>query len=310
MAMFDWLKFFPFSVERDSKHKPTEIRGPYFSKPRLNKWLLGDTSFYFNAPWSNPVFSFDGSGSAVDAIRPGSANILAKGGWGRVYNNSDGPRDYWNQEVFYENTWYFTAPWFGGMKEWLTTRAILVSTENGSKFERSNLFHPRTFEMACSDYFDHAYGYRRSGKQPHFRGPVNWSVLPLSESIQGALFDLHFIANEGRDNPSLTRVVSYPITAQNFIVIYFDLRGVDLQNEIRAKPLFALCDSIIDSMRLEVGASTQAEWDKVKAICPDMSLTESFGELPWPLIKEKPNKKPKERDITPSDEAKRMPFKP
>ena len=71
------------------------------------------------------------------------------------------------------------------------------------------------------------------------------------------------------------------------------------RDKIKAAPLFQLCDSIIDSMRLEVGKDTQAEWNKVKATCPDMSITETFGEFPWPLFKEKAPKKHKLVDVTP-----------
>jgi len=306
MKILDWLKFFPFSIEQDSINKPTEIRGPYFPTPRLSEWRLGDLYFYFEAPWSHPVFSFDGSGSKVGAIKPGRTNILT-GNCERVYG---GASENWDLDFFYENTWYFVGPWFSGSKASLTAQAILVSASRGSGFTESNLFHPRVFEEAIANYLDKTYGYDRSGKKPHYRGPLNWRVLPISSSLQAVVCDIHQIHNGSRENPSVSRLVFFPVSKHQFVRVLFDFGGISIHDEIRAKPLFALCDSIIDSMRLEVGASTQAEWDKVKAICPDMSLTESFGELPWPLIKEKPNKKPKERDITPSDEAKRMPFKP
>ena len=87
-------------------------------------------------------------------------------------------------------------------------------------------------------------------------------------------------------------------------MIDFNFGGTEIyRDEVCAKPLFKLCDSIINSFRLDVGAQTQAEWDKVKATCTDMSITETMGEFPWPLKKEKPTKNPKEVDITPSPET-------
>lgn len=302
--MLDWLKYLPLSIEQDSINKPSEIRGPYFSKLRESRWLLGSSSFHFNAPWSNSVFSFDGSGSGVDSTLPKSTNILS-GDWEAVYYNSDAPPSQWNYNLFYDNTWYFVGPWFSGIKERLKASGILVSAKEDSLFFERNLFHPRVFESAISSHLDYAYGYRRSGKKPHYRGPLNWHVLPISPTIQGIVCDIHHIANGGKDNPSLLRMVFFPVSSQQFIRINFDFGGVVLDDEIRAKPLFELCDSIVNSMRLEVGASTQAEWNKVKSSCPDMSLSESFGELPWPLMKEKSGKK-MEADITPNKPPKAL----
>jgi hypothetical protein len=304
--MLNWLKFFPFSIEKDSRNKPAEIHGPYFSKLRKNKWTFGDTNLLFDAPWANPIFSLDGSGSTVDAIKPGRVNIL-KDDWERVYNNSDAPRDFLDKSLFYENTWYFSGPWFSGMKEFLIGRAILASVSKGSRFEKLNLLDPRIFEIALSDFLDHAYGYDRSGKRPHYRGPLNWSVLPMSPTVHGIVCDIHQIHNGSRDNPVVTRLVFFPVTSSQFIRVSFSFGGLDIHDEVRAKPIFALCDSIIDSMRLEVGLSTQAEWNKVKESCPDMSLSETMGEFKWPLFKEEPNKEPTEKEILQDHDVNRIP---
>ncbi len=135
-------------------------------------------------------------------------------------------------------------------------------------------------------------------------------MLPLSSSIQAIVCDIHDIAGGPKNNPLLQRLVFFPVTKQHFSRILFDFGGVEIyRDEIRSKPLLSLADSIINSMRLDVGPSTQAEWDKVKEACPDMSITETFGELPWPLIKEKANKKRKETDITPNDIPHVLPSK-
>ena len=63
-------------------------------------------------------------------------------------------------------------------------------------------------------------------------------------------------------------------------------------------------------MRLEVGKSTQAEWDKVKEICPDMALSDTMGEFKWPLFEEEANSEPTEKEILQEHEANRISDKP
>ena len=301
--MWDWLKYFPFEDRRNKHPKPDEIRGPYLTTPVKNKWIFGDSAFYFKAPRANPVFGLFGDGKSIDAVKPGLKNIL-KGNWERVYSgNRDAPPDFWDTDLFYKNTWYFVGPWFSGYQADLSSLALLVSADKNSRFLKSSLFHPKVFEMAIADYLDISFGYDRSGKKPIYRGPLNWRVMPLSETIQAVVCDLHHIHNGGKDNVMLTRLVFFPVTDHQFVQVSFDFGGVAIyRDEVRTKPLMALCNSIIDSMHLEVGEATLAKWNKVKEECPDMSITEQFGELPWPLFKEKPKKKPKERDITPSDD--------
>ncbi len=300
--LIDWLKFFPYIKWQEEFPKTTEIRGPYFRKPRPNRWFFGDTSFHFDAPWSNPVFGFGGRGRTVDSLKPGRSNILTAD-LERVFGAfSDAPSGQWEYKLFYKNTWYFLSPWFSRVEAYLDAGGLLVSAGDYSPFRDANFFHPRVFESVVAGYLDTSFGYRRSGKKPNYRGPLNWRVLPLSSSIQAIVCDIHEIHNGGRDNPGIRRFIFFPVTKQHFARILFNFGGVEMyRDEVRSKPLLSLANSIINSMRLEVGSSTQAEWDKVKETCPDMSITETFGELPWPLFKEKKRKKPKETDITPND---------
>jgi hypothetical protein len=299
--MFDWLKFFPFVWTIN--HKPAEIRGPYFPKLRQNKWVLGGSTLYFGAPWSNPIFGFSVRGRSVDALLPGSANILTKELEPSYHYNPDSPPRAWDVRAFYSNTWYFVGPWFTGFRAELTARAHLLTAKEYSNFADKNVFHPRVFESAVANYLDSAYGYKRRGSKPKYRGPLHWRVLSISHSIQAVVCDIHEVGEGSKENPALHRLVYIPVAPQKFIQINFDFGGTQIyRDEVRAKPLFKLCDSIIDSLHLKVGPETQAQWDKVKATCPDMSLTETFGELPWPLKVEKKSKKSKEVDITPTPE--------
>ena len=308
--MWDWLKFFPFEDRRNKHPKPDEIRGPYLSTPIKNKWIFGDCAFYFKAPRANPIFGLFGDGNSVDAVKPGLKNIL-KGSWQRVYSgNSDAPPDFWDRDLFYANTWYFVGPWFVGRQAALSAYGTLISADKDSKFLKSSLFHPKVFEMAIADYLDISYGYKRSGKKPSYRGPLNWRVMPLSSTIHAVVCDLHFIHNGGKENPDLARLVFFPVSDNQFVIVDFDFGNIDLTREaFKVKPLMELCDSIINSMHMTVGESTLAKWNKVKEECPDMSITEEFGELPWPLFKDKPGKKVKEREVKSADESMFIPHR-
>lgn len=298
--MLDWIKFFPFASRDDNN--PLEVRGPYFTKPKTVKWTLGDNRLFFNAPRSNPVFSLSRRGSSFESVLPKRTDIL-KGDWQVLYaSDHQGPLSEWEHQLFYLNTWFFIGPWFAGEQSRLKVSGILISAKADSSFKGKSLFQPRIFESAIADSLDNCYGYSRTstGKKPHHRGPLNWRVLPISSSIQAVVCDIHTIGNTNKDNPKLTRELYIPISEHQLICIHFSFGGTSIyHDDIRSKPMFELCNSIIDSMRLEVGEQTQAEWNKVKATCPDMSITETFGELPWPLKVEKSSEKCKEVDITP-----------
>jgi hypothetical protein len=302
--MLDWLRFFPFaSYNQFARPNIEEIQGPYFSKLRNNTWRFGDTSFHFKAPWANPIFGFGGLGRSVKSMTPGRQNIFS-GRWERVYGSSETSPRIVDQWWFYANDWYFVGPWFTGEEGRLTVGALLIDTQQDDDL---SVLHPKVFESTVCDLLDYEYGYRRSGKNPHYRGPLNWRLKQLSTSIQAIVCDLHEIHNGGIDNPEVIRFVYFPVSAHQFVEISFSFIGLDIHDEVRAKPIFALCDSIIDSMRLEVGKSTQAEWDKVKETCPDMLLSDTMGEFKWSLFEEVANSEPTEKEILQADDTKKIP---
>ncbi|WGO98090.1 hypothetical protein QFX18_18965 [Saccharophagus degradans] len=298
--MIDWLKFFPFAL-RDEPN-PSEVRGPYFSKPVPIKWQFGDSFLHFTAPRSNAVFSFSGRSRSVDRVVPKKRDILKALGPRPNTGDWDNPVNRWNYNLIYFNAWYFVGPWFCGAKARFSVRANLIETSRLSSFFNRNMFHPKVFESAVASILDCHYGHHdfNTKTKAHFRGPLNWQVLPISNSIQAVVCDVHCVGNGTVEDPEVYRKIYIPITSSHILNFNFDFCGADLKNDtVRAKPLLALCNSIIDSIRLDVGPETQAEWDKVKAACPDMSITETFGELQWPLAPEKPPKEKREVDITP-----------
>ena len=302
------IKFFPFANKID--HNPEEIRGPYLPKPIKREWFLYDNRLRFKAPSANPILSFSHiKRRSVGAIDPGNKNI-PKNAWERIHSSiSNGPPSEWDNAFFYSNTWYFVGPWFSGAQARLKMNGILYTAEPKYSFADKNLFHPRIFEAALANYLDYAFGYTTLGTKtkPYFRGPFHWQVLPISNSIQAIVCDIHFSGCSPKDNPSYNRYVLFPISPQQFILLGFDFGDIKIHDKVRYPPLKALCDSIIHSLQLQVGEQTLAEWNRVKASCPDMSLTKTMGEFPWPLGKDKKPKKPKEVDITPHDVQQDLP---
>lgn len=298
--MFDWIKFFPLAMK--CNYKPSEIRGPYFPKPLSNKWYFGDSVLHFKAPRSNSVFSFSGLGSALEKLTPGKRDILNAIGRRPNAGHWDDPVIRWNYHFFYSNDWFMVGPWFTGEQARLCARANVIYVSELSTFFDKNMFHPRVFESAIANILDCYYGHHNfnTKKKAHFRGPLNWRVLPISNSVQAVTCDIHCIGNGTVDDPEVYKQIFIPVSPSHIVCLDLEFCGADLKNDtVRAKPLLALCNSIIDSIHLEVGPETQAEWDKVKATCPDMSITETFGELQWPLAPEKPPKEKREMDITP-----------
>lgn len=302
--MLNWIKFFPYCSRID--FSPKEIRGPYFPKPKQNDWYIGDNILKFEAPRSNPVFSLSNMGRVLNATHPKKRDIL-KHDWNKIYAtaNKNTPVCEWNRQLFYSNAWYFVGPWFTGSQARLGANGLLLTLEPNNRFEGGSLFHPRVFENAVAYDLDIGYGYHKTGngRGPHFRGPLNWQVLSLSESIKGIVCDIHCIGNSSRDNPTLHRKVYFPISHNQLILLVLDFGGTSiLEDEVRSKPLFSLCNSIINSLKLEVGKQTLSKWEEISEATSDMSIVDSFPELPWPLKLEKQSKKPKERDITPNRE--------
>lgn len=305
--MLDWIRFFPYAARID--YNPSDVRGPYLSTPKNVRWRLGDSTLNFRAPRSNPIFSFSGLGRKVSRLSPGRKDIL-KTRWQYLYLGLSGvPENKWIYQHVYKNIWYLVGPWFSGEQAHLSISAVLITADESKQGEDGmSLFHPRVFEGAVANILDAGYGYDRNGtgKSAHYKGPLNWRVLPISSTVQGVVCDVHCIGNTSVDNPVLLRQVYFPVSSNQLIRIKFDFGGTKIYHDKVCTPrLFELCDSIINSLQLDVGKTMLAEWNKVKKSCPDMSITPTLGEFQWPLKVPKPSKKRHEKDITPAS-AKRV----
>lgn len=279
--MLDWFRYFPLALGFLQNSNPVTPRGPYFSKLRPQSWIFGDSAFMFEAPWANPVFGAERYGRNIENRSADDENILDYS----LSSNKESfmPNDRWQKGWIYAREWYFVGPWFSGSKSSLLMSALILGQSKRNDFSSASFFHPRVFETAIADYLSSYYGHEKMGRKPRYRGPLNWCLLPISSSITAVCLDIHKI-EQSVENPCLHRHVFFPVSHNRFIDIVFNYGGTRIvEDTVNPQPMFDLNEAIINSFKLEVGPTMQAQWDEVKAYCPNMSLTTEFAELKWPI---------------------------
>ncbi len=276
--MLDWLRYFPIAFSRGQGY--VTPKGPYFSKPRPQKWRIGDSTFHFKAPWANKVYG-GRYGSISDSRSPRHWDIIER----RLeYENQNAmPNQRWQSGHFYTREWHMVGPWFTGKRGGINMYASIVGQSEREDYHSSSFFHPRVFETVIADYLSSSYGHRKVGRKPAYRGPLNWRLLTISTFIEAACFDIHHIGNTCIEHPYLNQHIVFPVSHDRFIDITINHSGSALgRGKTDLEPAFALAKSIIDSFHLEVGPNMQTQWESVQVNCPDMSLSEEFAELKWP----------------------------
>jgi hypothetical protein len=278
--MLDWLRYFPLTLRYSSE--PVTPQGPYFPWMLKHKWQFRDSYFHLRCPIANPVMGDPGLWRK--SLSPGRDDITQYS-----FNNGQlalmHTQQRWRHEHFFARTWLFVGPWFMGIKSFLAFSASIITAKKTEMFPESSFFHPRVFENAVVDYLNSYFGHVKTGQKPHFRGPLNWKILDISDTIKAALMDIHVIGNTSINNPCLKKMIFFSISDTQIINLYFDFGGtlISGRDPVNPAPMLELADKIIASFRLEVGPKTLADWNAVKAICPDMSITPEFGELKWPV---------------------------
>ncbi len=281
--MLDWLRYFPLVLGfRKNIEAYITPKGPYFPTLRPQQWCLGDTRFHFKAPWSNSVYGSRQYKRDARSRSPGKCSLLTEWRLSNFYPSLI-PNRRWQYAPFHSRTWYFVGPWFSGPRGKLIMVASVVGQVEREDYKSASFFHPRVFETVIADYLSSYYGHEKAQRGPLYRGPVNWQLLPISPTVQAAAFDVHQI-DQGRENPELTKHIVFPVSHDRFVHIRFNYNGKRLvKNSCDITPMLELNQAIVDTFRLEVGPTMQAQWEEVKKDCPEMSLSETFGELKWPI---------------------------
>lgn len=173
-----------------------------------------------------------------------------------------------------------------GAKAQLSVALSIIGRDEAHEYENSSFFHPRVFENVVADYLNALYGHHGLSGGFQHKGPVDWKPV-IGLPVFGASFKVfHYDPYDGQLFKPEDLIV-FPITSKHFVEVAFDRQVYS--KDRAAKPYFditpvdELQKAITSSIQLELGPEAQAEWDRVAAECPDMSLTSSFAPLRWPI---------------------------
>ena len=292
--MLNWLRYFPLALSfRENVRDYVVPRGPLFPKLRGQQWRIGGSHFYFAVPWTNSVYGFAPFYRRSESYSLGNCDLLTYEL--RAKNSTAMPNQRWQASPAYVRKWYFVGPWFSGNYAGLKMAAVLYGQPHLTDFKGASFFHPRVFESVIADFLNSYFGHVKGGRKPYYRGPINWKIIHLSESVQAASFDICSDV-DGR----VEKYIVFPVSHDRFITISFS--GIyQEQRRYDQAPVINLVQSIIDTFRLEVGPDMQSQWDEVKAFCPDMSLTTEYGELKWPINPKDVGRKTKDAGAVPAE---------
>jgi len=176
----------------------------------------------------------------------------------------------WEYSTLVYRCWDYLYAWYRGSKDGLHMNLSIVTRVEEKPFKNTSFFHPRSFEFILTNYLNTRYGHEHRDGVAKYIAPIHWQVLQQLP-VFSASFEI------GGINKDLFYV--FPISDTHFIKLSFSLSSLDnLREEMRA-----VAKQIIESLTLELCAESQAQWDRVKATCPDMQLSETFAPLQWPI---------------------------
>ncbi|WP_341938818.1 hypothetical protein [Marinimicrobium sp. C2-29] len=192
--------------------------------------------------------------------------------------------NFWRSRTIFRREWAFWGPWMTGAKAQLVMAVTIVGRDKDHEYQNASFFHPRVFENVVADFLNAQYGH--SGVDAGFpcRGPMNWR--PLRDlPVSGARCTIYKVGY-GNHLTAPVDLLLFPVTDKHFIKVTFDPRIYSKNKSgphFDTTPIADLQEAIIDTIQLELGPEAQAEWNRVAADCPDMSLTEHFAPLKWPI---------------------------
>jgi hypothetical protein len=268
--MIDWLKYFPLDLRfLDTDHE-ADYKELTFRQAKPIRLLAGGNVIRLWAP-RHSLFS----------SKP-STYLRFQDGMDMIFTNySFAATDNWKESTLLSRWMQYQYSWFRGAKGTLTMNMAIVTRAPKKVFVNTSFFHPRSFEFILSNYLNTQYGHEHDSKGvARYTAPINWQVhqqLPVfsvSFDVEGNNADFCYF---------------FPISDIHFIKLSFGFIEDDqkLKEEMKT-----LAKEIIQSVTLELGSQSQTQWDRVKDECPDMSLSESFAPLQWPIKPEDIEKSP------------------
>lgn len=274
--MWDSIKYFPLDWrKRDHYCTP---RGPKVSSARQLSFTIGGSQLNFRAPKHSPHRRQNLS------TEPNKYKHEELSGGLQRYATDLMANDYWRSRTIFHREWAFWGPWMTGAKAQLAMAVTIVGRDESHEYQNTSFFHPRVFETVVADYLSARYGHNKTGGAFPYRGPLNWRPIGGLPIFAARCTVCKVGSTDNLIAPE--DFLLFPITGKNFIKITFKQR---IFSDDRSGPLFdtnpveELQEAIISTIQVEMGDKVQAEWNRIAAHCPDMSLTEHFAPLKWPI---------------------------
>lgn len=277
--MWTWIKYLP--LEWRKRKVNCTPKGPQLGRLTPQTCIpIAGSQLCFRAPAHQPRRK----GLEQQRLLPGSDAL--RQGIGRHYGLGVMANDHWGGVTPFFRAWTFWGPWMTGAKAELLMGVEVIGRYEEYAFADASFFHPKTFEIAVLRYLNDYYGHRQwdDGKPRHY-GPVDWklgSQLP----VFSANCKVYNLEPDGYTRFAPKFLFLFPVTPKHFVKVVFQQDVYSFDDEMNPAfditPVQTLQDAILDSMTLELSPEAQAEWDRVKAECGDMSLTEHFPPLRWP----------------------------
>lgn len=275
--MWDFIKYLPLECRR--RHNYCTPAGPSISKVEKVKCNAGGNHLRFMAPPHSPT-----SRVGYTEIRPYSdrdelAELLHR------YSDDVMSNRYWEFRTVFSRCWAFWGPWMTGAKAQLFMSVSVVGRNEEHEYQGASFLHPSVFENVLVDYLNARYGHKGIDVGSPRRGPLDWK--PFNEMpVPAVSFKVVEVSSDGRAvDPE--NLIFIPVTPKHFLRICFTRKAYSLDESgepyFDTSPVDSLQESIVNSIQLELGPETQAEWNRVAADCPEMSLTERFAPLKWPI---------------------------
>lgn len=282
--MWHLIKYLP--VEWFPRDFPCTPRGPTIRRARPVTIRIAGSELHLKVPRHSPSSSSMQQYNLFLGRDTLAQGLFSAHGREPMVNN-----DHWGFASALARRWAFWGPWMSGCKAELHFGITVVGRMEGFEFANSSFFHPRAFEAVITQYLNDRYGHERWGSseddpRPRHAGPFDWQIhdhLP----VFSASCNVYHTHRDGKTpNRTPEQLLFFPVTDQHFVRVYMRqyLYARDEQDNLTfdPNPIQALQDAVFNSMTLELSPEAQASYDKVKAECPDMRLTETFPPLNWP----------------------------
>jgi len=277
--MIDWIKYLPIKLRYiDKLKKHPAPKGPSFTFARSLRYSINGSELTFKAPKHRPSHPSD------KAYNAGHYQDLLNFRF-NAFNEDEMPDDSWLYQSIFHRAHAFYGPWFTGVQYQLNISAILITPRQ--PITETSFFHPRVFENSLSNYLSSLYDHDVNEARSRWTAPINWS--PINNlPVPAASFNI--IPNLKNNDDRMKQILCLPLSDDHILVVSLthNLYNHNLNISLKklkelfdVTPMETLANDIINSFQLTLSPEAQAQYDKVKAICPDMSLVEEFAPLKW-----------------------------